>query len=96
MRAELFSGICERTIPGRRSEKTSEKNDIQNRFMIMELRNAKIKKTPTNNNGTPAVNITWDKFSIGVDASFVISGSEFFFLKIMNFFLDESIAICFF
>jgi|GEM_PF-5465436 hypothetical protein len=28
----------------------------------------------TNNNGTLAVNITWDKIIIGVDLSFVISG----------------------
>jgi hypothetical protein len=55
MGAELFSGICEITIAGRRIKKTSGKKDIENRFMIMELRNAKIKKTATNNNGTPAV-----------------------------------------
>ena len=64
--------------------------------MIMELRNAKIKKTVTNNNGSPSVNITWDKIYIGVDISFVINGLYTFLLINSDFFLDESIAIYFF
>jgi len=95
MRAELFSGICEKTIPGIRSEITSGRNDIQNRFMIMELRNAKIKKTATLNNGTQAVNISWIKSGLVcifplISAGYSLSPDKF------QIFFDESVAICFF